>query len=147
MADPLLLHPFYQALSALARAYQLRDRSTLLAEGVTVTECYALEAVIRDPGCSVTAVARELGLNKSSASRAILALERRGLLRRAEDPKEHRAVRLEPTARGRARHRRVVTRVAAEYRGLLSSISPARRRQLVDTLERLAELTRKRLAR
>lgn len=147
MADSLLLHPFYEALSALARAYQLRDRSTLLAEGVTVTGCYALEAVIREPGSSVTAVARELGLDKSSASRAILALERRGLLRRAEDPKEHRAVRLEPTARGRSLHRRVVTGVVAEYRGLLASISPARRRQLVETLERLAEVTRKRLAR
>lgn len=49
-----------------------------------------------------TALTRYLGSTKGTVSQTVIALERKGLVRRAEDPRDRRGVRLGLTARGRA---------------------------------------------
>jgi DNA-binding MarR family transcriptional regulator len=139
------LRAFYQALSALARLYQFRDREDLFREGVTVTECYSLEAVIRTSGISVNGVAAALRLNKSTASRTIEAMEKRGLVERRPDPAEHRAWLVVATAAGRRLHARIAARVMNEYRGVLETVSPSDRKRLTRLLEDIANVTRQRL--
>lgn len=49
-----------------------------------------------------TALTRYLGATKGTVSQTMIALERKGLVRRAADPRDRRGVRLALTARGRA---------------------------------------------
>lgn len=49
-----------------------------------------------------TALTRYLGATKGTVSQTVIALERKGLVRRADDPRDRRGVRLGLTARGRA---------------------------------------------
>ncbi len=49
-----------------------------------------------------TALTHYLGATKGTVSQTVIALERKGLLRRATDPRDRRGVRLGLTARGRA---------------------------------------------
>jgi DNA-binding MarR family transcriptional regulator len=49
-----------------------------------------------------TALTRYLGSTKGTVSQTVIALERKGLVRRSDDPRDRRGVRLGLTARGRA---------------------------------------------
>jgi DNA-binding MarR family transcriptional regulator len=120
---------FSDALTALLRLYMWRDRDRVCAHGLSVTECYALDALVRLGPLTVTGLAAELGVTKSTASRVAAALEARGLLERAPDPADYKATRLAPTAAGRARSAAVAAEVRAEHRALLADFTPAARRE------------------
>jgi DNA-binding MarR family transcriptional regulator len=49
-----------------------------------------------------TALTRYLGSTKGTVSQTVIALERKGLVRRGDDPRDRRGVRLGLTSRGRA---------------------------------------------
>src|SRR5688500_1447989 len=74
-----------EALSAriadLARFYQLRSRDRVCRHGLTVSQCYALEAIVAAGGLSVTELAWQLGVDKSNASRVAETLADLGLCR------------------------------------------------------------------
>lgn len=139
------LDDFYFALSALAREYQFRDRDAECYGGLSVTECYALEVLAEGEAMSVNAVARELRLDKSTASRAISRLVAAGLARRLEDPLEHRAWRVILTTKGHAAVARATGRVKDQVRPVLRRLSPRARRQLIGVLRDVAQLTRERV--
>ena len=120
---------FYDALTALLRLYMLRDRDRVCAHGLSVTECYALDALVRLGALTVTGLAAELGVTKSTASRVAAALEGRALVARAPDPADYKATRLAPTAAGRAQSAAITAEVKAEHRTLLSDFAPAARRE------------------
>jgi DNA-binding MarR family transcriptional regulator len=139
------LDQFYSALSALAREYQFRDREAEAYGGLSVTECYVLEVLAEGEMMSVSAVAHELRLDKSTASRAISGLEEAGLVRRLDDPQEHRAWRVILTTKGHAAVARASGRVKEQVRPVLSRLSLRARRELIVVLRDVARLTRERM--
>src|ERR1041384_3804233 len=90
----------YAALSDLVRVYQFRDRDRICCHDVSVTQCYALEALIRRGPITLSELAAELYLDKSTASRVVGALERKRYVARSPHPTDGRAVLLRPTAAG-----------------------------------------------
>ena len=69
----------YDALAALVRVYQFRDRDRICCHDVSVTQCYAMEALLKIGPCSLNALAAELYLDKSTASRvAMVSITDRG---------------------------------------------------------------------
>ena len=120
---------FYDALTALLRLYMLRDRDRVCAHGLSVTECYALDALVRLGALTVTGLAAELGVTKSTASRVAAALEGRALVARAPDPADYKATRLAPTTAGRAQSVAITAEVKAEHRALLADFAPPARRE------------------
>jgi DNA-binding MarR family transcriptional regulator len=66
-----------------------------------------------------TALTRYLGATKGTVSQTLIALERKGLLRRVADPRDRRGIRLGLTPRGRAHLQR------DPIPDLLDSIDPA----------------------
>lgn len=68
---------------------------------VTFVEVLLLRAIAGDEQPTVRSVAEELGIDKSTASRQVTALERRGFVTRAAIPGERRAQALHLTAEGR----------------------------------------------
>lgn len=128
----------HRALSDLVRLYQFRDRSTICCHDISVTQCYALEAVVRGGAMTLGALSALLYLDKSTASRVVDALERKGYLRRSADPADGRAVRLEATKSGAGLHARIEKSLIDEEKRLIADFEPEARRAATTILERLA---------
>src|SRR6187549_3935341 len=91
----------YAALSDLVRLYQFRDRDTICCHDISVTQCYALQALSRGGAMRLTELAESLMLDKSTTSRVVETLERKGYVRRAAHPDDARAMQIDMTPKGR----------------------------------------------
>src|SRR5687767_3520590 len=92
-SDPALerdARALYGALSDLIRVYQFRDRDRICCHDVSVSQCYALEALVRRGGMTLNDLAAHLYLDKSTASRVVDALERKGYVTRTSHPSDRR---------------------------------------------------------
>lgn len=138
--DPSLDHDaraLYEALSSLVRVYQFRDRDRICCHDVSVAQCYALESLIGRGPLSLNALAAELYLDKSTASRVVDALERKDYARRAVAPDDARVRLISATAAGRRLHARIEAEILAEERALLADFPPAVRRAMTELVRRL----------
>lgn len=90
----------YEALNQLVRVYQFRDRDRICCYDVSVTQCYAVETLVKQGPLRLQALAEEMFLDKSTASRVVDTLERKGYVSRVEDPEDRRAVRVQATEAG-----------------------------------------------
>jgi DNA-binding MarR family transcriptional regulator len=120
-AEAMALH---DALSELVRVYQFRDRDRICCHDVSVTQCYAIEALIRRGPSGLNELAAHLYLDKSTASRVVTTLERKGYVRRGAHPGDGRAIVLTVTPAGRRLHDRIRTDLVAEARELIQDFEP-----------------------
>jgi MarR family transcriptional regulator, 2-MHQ and catechol-resistance regulon repressor len=125
---------FHRALTSLLRVYQFRDRDRICCYDVSVTQCHALEALVRSGPSTLNEVAAELVLDKSTASRVADALERKGYVRRRPNPESRRSVLLEVTPRGHALHRAIERDILTQEQQLLADFEPETRRSLTELL-------------
>ena len=86
---------------------------------ISLTQRYALEALLRHGPSTLNALAAKLHLDKSTASRVVAALERKGYVGRAQHPGDARAVLLDVTPAGRRLHDRIRADRIAERTELL----------------------------
>jgi DNA-binding MarR family transcriptional regulator len=128
----------YDALSDLIRVYQFRDRDRICCYDVSVTQCYALEALVRRGALTLNELAAHLFLDKSTASRVVDALERKGFVARRPHPQDGRALQLEPTAAGRTLHGRIEGDILEEERRLLADFAPDVRQAMTQLIAGLA---------
>jgi MarR family 2-MHQ and catechol resistance regulon transcriptional repressor len=134
-ADTLALH---RALSELIRVYQFRDRDRICCYDITVTQCYALEATVLHGPLSVNDLVAELYLDKSTVSRAVDALYRKGYVGRREDPEDRRALLIKATEQGRDLHGRIENDILASERNLLAGFAPEVRPAMAEFMAKLA---------
>jgi MarR family 2-MHQ and catechol resistance regulon transcriptional repressor len=128
----------YDALSNLVRVYQFRDRDRICCYDVSVTQCYALEGLVRLGGMTLNELAAHLFLDKSTASRVVDALERKGYVARTTHPRDRRAVLLEPTGTGRALEGKIREEILCEEQKLLADFPHEVRQAMTQLLSRLA---------
>ncbi|HEX7186025.1 MAG TPA: MarR family transcriptional regulator [Thermoanaerobaculia bacterium] len=128
----------YEALSDLVRVYQFRDRDRICCYDISVTQCYALEALVRRGGMTMNDLAAHLYLDKSTASRVVDALERKGYVVRSQHPEDRRSVLLEATEEGRTLEGKIRDSILAEERQLLAGFDPEVRRAMTQLIARLA---------
>jgi DNA-binding MarR family transcriptional regulator len=91
-------------LCLLTRAWHNGHRAVneaVRSYGVTPTQLGAMNRLVQRPGLSGAQLARELLVTPQAAQLALMALERRGLVKRTPDPKHGRIVRSYLTAEGR----------------------------------------------
>jgi MarR family transcriptional regulator, 2-MHQ and catechol-resistance regulon repressor len=134
-ADAVDLHT---ALSELVRVYQFRDRDRICCHDISVTQCYALEALIRRGPSGLNELAAELYLDKSTASRVVATLERKKYVTRERHPEDGRAVVLSASPGGRRLYERIRTDLVAETRHLLEDFEPEVRKGAARLILRLA---------
>jgi DNA-binding MarR family transcriptional regulator len=134
-ADATALH---EALSELVRVYQFRDRDRICCHDVSVTQCYALEALVRRGPSGLNELAAELYLDKSTASRVVATLERKGYVTRTPHPDDGRAIVLTATPAGRGLHDRIRKDLLNETRALLGDFEPEVRGGAARLILRLA---------
>lgn len=135
----------YDALSELIRVYQFRDRDRICCHDLTVSQCYALEAVVRNGPLTLNELAGRLYLDKSTASRVADALERKRLLRRRGHPEDRRAVQLTFTSRGKLRYERIRREIQEREQRLLADFPPEIRAAMIDLVGRLARAAAERV--
>lgn len=146
--DPALerdARALYGALSDLIRVYQFRDRDRICCHDVSVSQCYALEALVRQGGMTLNDLSAHLYLDKSTASRVIDSLERKGYVARTPHPSDRRAVLLEATVNGRDLYRKIEGDILAEERALLAGFDPEIRRAMTHLIARLARAAAERV--
>lgn len=140
-SDPTLARDteeLYDALEDLLRVYQFRDRDRICCFDISVSQCYALEGLVRRGGMTLNDLAAFLYIDKSTASRVVDALERKGYVARSPHPKDGRAVLLEATSSGRELEGKIRESILAEERQLLVDFAPEVRQSLTLLIRRLA---------
>jgi len=133
------------ALTDLVRVYQFRDRDRICCHDVSVTQCYALEALVVSGPQRLNDLAARLRLDKSTASRVVDALERKGYASRLVDASDARAVALTATAAGRKLHRRIEDDLAREHEKIVADLTPEARRAAIEVVRRLAQAAERRI--
>jgi len=129
---------FHRALTELVRVYQFRDRDRICCYDVSVTQCYALEALVLRGPLTLNDLAAELYLDKSTASRVVDGLEKKGYAARQTHPESRRSVLLAATGSGRDLHARIEADIVAGEEQLLSEFAPGVRESMTRLIERLA---------
>jgi DNA-binding MarR family transcriptional regulator len=137
---------FHEALSDFVRAYLVGERDRICCHDISLSQCYAIDALLRRGPSTLNALAAELSLDKSTASRVVAALRRKGYVGRAAHPGDGRAVLLDVTPAGRRLHARIRTDRLAERTELLGSFAPEVREGITEVMRRLAESTSRRLS-
>jgi DNA-binding MarR family transcriptional regulator len=114
---------------------------------VSVPQCYGLEALVREGPLTLGELARRLYLEKSTASRVVDALERKGYVTRAPHPGDRRALQLKVTPAGRRLVERIRASLVEDAKAVLEDLSPSFRREAARFLARLTEVAAERLGR
>jgi MarR family transcriptional regulator, 2-MHQ and catechol-resistance regulon repressor len=135
LSDASALHA---AVSDLVRIYQFRDRDKICCYDISVTQCYALETLADKGAMRSQALAALLMLDKSTTSRVVDALERKGYVERHSDENDARASSLRITREGRALYEKINHELIAQQAQLLADLDPKVRRGVTEVIRRLA---------
>lgn len=128
----------HAAVSSLVRIYQFRDRDRICCYDISVTQCYALEALVeRGPARSLE-LAEALMLDKSTTTRVVDALVRKGYAERLPDLEDARAVSLRVTTEGRELYERINNELIQQQGELLRDLPPEIRAGATELIQRLA---------
>lgn len=131
----------YEALNQLVRVYQFRDRDRICCYDVSVTQCYAVETLVKRGALRLQVLAEEMFLDKSTASRVIDTLERKGYVSRVEDDEDRRAVRIQATDAGRELYGKIRADLIAEERAMIENLSAEARQGALNLLRQITRAT------
>lgn len=126
-----------RALRDLMRLHALRDRVRAGGRGLTASGAHAMELLAERGALSLNALARELFVDKSTASRTVGLLEDHGHVVRLADPRDGRAIRVELTTAGRLLEARMREDAVAEAEAALAGFAPEEREGALALLHRL----------
>jgi MarR family transcriptional regulator, 2-MHQ and catechol-resistance regulon repressor len=130
------------ALAEFIRVYQFRDRDRICCHDVSVTQCYALDALVRRELITLNELAAELCLDKSTTSRVVATLERKGYVARTTHPRDRRAVLLTATAAGKRLVDRIMGELVEGKKRLLAEFPEEVRESAAELIQRLTVATR-----
>jgi DNA-binding MarR family transcriptional regulator len=128
----------HEAVADLVRVYQFRDRDRICCHDVSVTQCYALETIVGHGPLGLRALADRLFLDKSTTSRVVSTLVRKGYVEQRADAKDGRATTLRATRQGQRLCARITNDLVDQQRQLLQDLDPDVRAGVVQVLRRLA---------
>jgi len=133
-----------EAVASLVRVYQYRDRDRICCHDISVTQCHALELLVADGPVRSLVLAKSLMLDKSTTTRVIDALERKGYVERLMDPADARATLLRASASGKRLHQKINADLVRQQEEILENMPEAARAAAIDVIERLALDARRR---
>jgi MarR family 2-MHQ and catechol resistance regulon transcriptional repressor len=126
------------AVSELVRVYQFRDRDRICCHDISVTQCYALETLVESGPLRLSGLAERLFLDKSTTSRVIGTLVKKGYVEQHADAADRRATDLRATVRGRRLYTRITADLVEQQKQLLQDLDPDVRAGVVKAIRGLA---------
>ena len=127
------------AVADLVRVYQFRDRDRICCHDISVTQCYALETLVEHGPMRLGALADRLFLDKSTTSRVVGTLVKKGYVEQGADAQDGRAIALNATRTGRGLCARITDDLVDQQKQLLHDLDPDVRAGVVQVLRRLAQ--------
>jgi DNA-binding MarR family transcriptional regulator len=134
----------FRAMTELLRLYQFRDRDRTGYHGLTITQSYVMEVVIRRGRLTLNELAAEMNLDKSTMSRVVHGLERKGAILRLPNPADGRSAMIGATRSGKLRRERIEADLVAENARVLSGFTEPVRVQLIALIRALTQAARAR---
>jgi DNA-binding MarR family transcriptional regulator len=123
-----------------AQVHFFADFARTMAEAqITPGQFGVISLIGANPGLTQSALARAVGIERSTMVAVIDALQARGLVERKPSPVDRRSYALVLTDPGRALHDRLVPMVRAHERRLARKLSPEERDTLVRLLIKLSD--------
>lgn len=127
-------------MTALIRAFGLhRPDQTPCGQPLSPSEAHALSELAGSGPLSQKEMGARLRLEKSTVSRLVASLERRGWVERQPDPADGRAYLVGLTEAGRRLSGRLAAARAERYRGLLAAIPPEQQQAVMGALDVLVQ--------
>jgi MarR family 2-MHQ and catechol resistance regulon transcriptional repressor len=123
----------------LFKFLQFRDRDAMTACGLSVAQCYSLDAIGTQGQVTLNELAEALYIAPSTASRTVDELVRKGLAERRQDPADRRAVRLTLSPQGQALFEALRQHLLQRQLAILQQIDPASRRDVLTALRKLSQ--------
>jgi MarR family transcriptional regulator, 2-MHQ and catechol-resistance regulon repressor len=127
-----------QAIADLVRVYQFRDRDRICCHDVSVTQCYALETLVAHGPIRLSTLAERLFLDKSTTSRVVNTLVRKGYVEQRADVTDGRATLIGVTRQGQRLCARITSDLVEQQKQLLGDLTPEVRAGVVQVIRRLA---------
>jgi DNA-binding MarR family transcriptional regulator len=127
------------AVADLVRVYQFRDRDRICCHDISVTQCYALETLVEHGPLRLGELTERLYLDKSTTSRVISTLVKKGYVEQQADAADRRATTLRATRAGRSLCARITDDLVEQQKELLAELDPEVRAGVVGVIRRLAQ--------
>lgn len=86
----------------LIRRYQFRDWNQICCYGISISQCYILDALTEEGDHTMQQLARRMFKSVSTMTRVVGQLVRRGYVRRRQDPQDRRIIHVSITPQGKA---------------------------------------------
>jgi DNA-binding MarR family transcriptional regulator len=128
-----------EAVAELVRVFQFRDRDRICCYDISVTQCHALETLIEHGPMRVSALAERLFLDKSTTSRVVSTLVRKGYVEQRADASDGRATTLSATGQGQRLCTRISTDLVEQQKELLEALAPEVRAGVIQVIRRLTQ--------
>jgi len=138
------LRVFRRNLRALEREAMLSLTEDTDCCGITVSQCHLLLEAEERGSTNVTELAAALALDKSTLSRTVEGMRRRGYVSRITDPDRRRQQIIRLTAKGGAKADAINTTCDASHLRLLDFIPADKRDTVVEAVALLAAALRQR---
>ncbi len=128
----------HRALGHLVKQYQLRDRNDICCYGISVSQCYALEALGEHGMSTMQALAKRLHLAISTVTRVIDNLVEKGLVERHISSLDRRVCQVALTPNGVALLQQIQGELIAREQAVLQRIPAASRDHVIRALTELS---------
>jgi len=125
----------YDVFVELVRRYQFRDREEICCHGLSVSQCYSLEALYLHGALTMGELAGHLYLELSTVTRIVDTLVAKNLAERITDARDRRVCRVRSTTKGRALVTAIRDQLVEEYAEVLGSVPPASREAVISALD------------
>lgn len=121
----------FETIMTLAREIRCCSRDEAICQGLTFQQFIILDAVVREGELGLTDLHRLLSVEKSTTTRLVNPLIRRGLLRRETAAHDSRAVKLLATGEGKETHGKAWNCLEGFFDGIAQGIPAGRREEVV----------------
>jgi DNA-binding MarR family transcriptional regulator len=138
VTDPDLAQRLHRAVTELVRRYQFRDRNEICCFGISVSQCYTLEALGQAGALTMGARASRMQLSVSTMTRVVDQRVARGLVQRSEDANDRRVCCVASTAKGRQLLARISAELLEGERAILEKLPAKHRESVIHALEELS---------
>lgn len=127
---------FHEQMVKLIKKYQFRDRNQIICCGVSVSQCYILEAV-KDGALTMNQLANRMHLQISTVTRVVEQLVLKGFVTREEDPDDRRKRTITLTVSGKAMYQDIWQNIYQSELTILQQFPEEHRPMLIDFLKKL----------
>jgi MarR family 2-MHQ and catechol resistance regulon transcriptional repressor len=122
-----------------AKAVEGVDRASIAGTGLQISEFQILEALLHKGPLPVNTLGEKVLLTSGSMTAAAMRLEKKGLVRRIQDPSDKRIFNVHLTGTGRQVIEQAYARHAANLEQAVAVLTPGERDEMVRLLKKLGK--------